>query len=309
MNNHELRFWRDLLAALRGIRDEIKTVQQDRKANNNTTQQSLPTESWPNSPLPLPIAIREHYEAKERQRNSRWERIKKPLEVAGVVSAVVIAGFTVSTFHQIRRQADDATTQVNLMQKQLELTDRPWIEIVDIKPVDVLGGGSLLFWDPKQPPYPPKEMVSLAFEVEYKNVGRSPAMQIQATREVYLMRKTETTIRIEAEGKRFCSIITQTNEETDALFPDKSRTKDYLIPSLRTEISEDVVFNNSGRLFISPYLIVCIDYRYGASSLPHQTGAVYEIRQGGRLRSEFFDIGKDRSAEEILLRKLVDLIN
>lgn len=99
------------------VRNEIKTIQRNYKANDNKEKQGLPIESWPDAPLPLPVAIREYYEAEQSNRNSRWEKIKKPLEIVGVFAAVVIAFFTISTFRQVKRQADAAERAVRLEQR------------------------------------------------------------------------------------------------------------------------------------------------------------------------------------------------
>lgn len=181
MDKAELRLWREIIATLRSVCDQIKSAQHDYKTGHDKEKQALPIESWPDSPLPLPVSISEYYETEKCNRNSGWQKIKKFLEIGGVASAVVIAAFTVFTFWQVKRQADATRKANDLTQRQWETQNRPWVGL----------SGDVVF--PKPPTFqvfqsatPLNTGVDLEWTFNIKNAGLSPAFKTASDTQVLM---------------------------------------------------------------------------------------------------------------------------
>jgi hypothetical protein len=87
-------------------RQDPDPTSQEKQSSENHDKQPLPIEI--RSELRIPVAVREYYEAKEKERRSSWQKVKLGLEILGVASAVSLAVLTYLTFNKIRSQADSA---------------------------------------------------------------------------------------------------------------------------------------------------------------------------------------------------------
>lgn len=74
--------------------------------------------------MDLPPAISSYCEAEQRKcpSKNRWHRIKLALEFLTFGAPLLLAVFAYRTLLQVKRQADGAQVQIDIMRKQLELT-------------------------------------------------------------------------------------------------------------------------------------------------------------------------------------------
>jgi hypothetical protein len=85
--------------------------------------------------LRLPVAVSEYCEAQNRERKSRWPKVKTGLQIVGIASAATLAILTFLTLQEVRKQtpkiaesADAAKESADLASKQLEAVDAAVIE-------------------------------------------------------------------------------------------------------------------------------------------------------------------------------------
>lgn len=149
---------RFLTKILIDIKRVVEPIYKNQQTQNN--QRELPLPVVVHSELGLPVVVREHYEAKERERQSLWTRKVKPgLKVASVVVSAVLAAFTFLTLLQIKKQAAAA-------QKQLEVTDRPWLGVNPVVKIDRITVS--------------KQGIGADLVIPVKNWGASPAIEAKA---------------------------------------------------------------------------------------------------------------------------------
>jgi hypothetical protein len=234
----------------------------------------------------LPVSVTEYYtsENSEGPKDRRRDRIRLGLEIAALIAAILAGVFTFRTLAQVRRQADAAQTQVGIMQKQLEATDRPWISVDITANTEYVRGaivGGPLFFDQNG-------FGRMAAKIVMRNIGNSVASRVYI-RELVLaigLDATEMT-RPSAEQKKLCAgpnryardpNIRDTIDPRFTIFPKDSQveyenvgfpTKDIL------EIPTPRPFKNGKPVQV--FLIACVDYEYALPQVPHQTGFIYEV--------------------------------
>jgi hypothetical protein len=136
MNERDLRILRSIANELRALRQEIRSIYDERKTADSTESNK------PVRPVPIELrqdsitesSVREYYAAENKERKSRWRRLKPWIETSGIIVALALAGFSLWTVLEIRKQtpaviksanaaknaAMAAGDQVNLMRQQLE---------------------------------------------------------------------------------------------------------------------------------------------------------------------------------------------
>lgn len=124
MNERELRrLLRAFTDELRGLRKDINAIHEDQQTAY-AREEAKPVEPLPievRTDPRIPVAIREHYEAENRERVSAWRRIKIALEVIGIASAFTLAILTFRTLCEIQKQTREITKAANASDKQATL--------------------------------------------------------------------------------------------------------------------------------------------------------------------------------------------
>lgn len=265
------RLLKQLLRTLEGIERHIKTsLDKNRKSAAEQKQPDTdPTEPELQqvicSIVNLPPAITDYYNAEqqERPRKSRWERLKRVLEIGGLLTAVALALLTYLTLQKIGSQADSAQAQVRIMQRQLEATDRPWIKVVSAEPRSQY---SLV----EESPGSFRATVDILLRM--KNVGRSVANNISVRGELTFSTGQTQVLN---EQERICDprnsfaaalgILTG-GWPPISLFPDDD-TGQFQIQGTGTM--------HLG--IIEPKLIGCVEYFAAGNTFRHYSSFAYRI--------------------------------
>jgi hypothetical protein len=208
----------------------------------------------------------------------------------------------------LQGQVIEVRRSANVAARQLELTDRAWIKIVD---VTATGDGdiipSLSFQDLTLSfPHAPKQQTFLNYAVHAKNVGHSAALDIQVIPELYLAKWHDGYAReVENEEKRFCDLAmkdkTTIAKGGAVIFPDEPYENNMGNAGLITPDAMNHFSDLPGETYILPVLIGCVDYQFQSSSKHHQTRFVYELFHAEEPRTRFFLVGKGVKARDLLL--------
>jgi len=132
MNDHELRrLIRTLTAEIRILREEVEANRhKDKAAAEHRAQQPIrPLQAEVQTDSVTQQAIREHYTAENRERNSWWGRNKRWIEAGGVTSAAVLVFFNLLTFIQIKKQTPAIRTSADVARTALVQSERAWLTI------------------------------------------------------------------------------------------------------------------------------------------------------------------------------------
>jgi hypothetical protein len=149
----------DILAALRGIRDEIHAISEKQKTTEHKNKE--PTQIEITAQPGLPVSISKYYESQNTGWKAKWEKIKVAFEIAAFAGAVVAGIYTVRTFNQIKKQADVAYTQWQDLRHNFQVEQRAWVKID-------YGFPHVITTD-----------TTAAVSVRYFNVGKSPALDVE----------------------------------------------------------------------------------------------------------------------------------
>jgi hypothetical protein len=212
------------------------------------------------------------------------------------------------------RSAKAAEETAKVAAQQLELGDRPWVKVMDVKPrgntPPVL---SLSFQDITAYRKVPgmKYQVTFNYEVHLKIIGRSPALNIDVWPELYLPAwssqssgSTGYANEVAAEEIRVCDEFAKKKKELKnagtAAFPDETPTV-YQAAGANVFEQNTNHFSDMPGDYILPVLIGCVDYQFQSSGKHHQTRFVYETFHAQPPRLRFFLVGKDVGPDDLLL--------
>jgi hypothetical protein len=200
---------------------------------------------------------------------------------------------------QAHRLADTAA-------RQLELTNRAWIKIEEVKP---RGNGpvvpSLSFQDLNiTGPPQVKQQAFLNFEIRGKNVGLSTALSVTVIPELFLARwENGYSVKVAAEEKRFCELREKDSGNfpgtAQAVFPGEPFTYTGGTGGAITNEVMNFFTDFPGGPYILPVLIGCVDYQFQASAIHHHVRFVYEVFHAAEPHTRFFLAGNGVKADEL----------
>ena len=254
------------------------------------------------STLELPLEAREYYRSEHGKtpRKKIWAPIRNTSEIGAVLVALGIAILTYRTLQQVKRQADAGQGQVNIMQRQLEATDRPWIEIIN-----TTSKNGFVFYKRVD-----NGLIGIdsSFLIQVKNIGRSVASHVKAVSRVVFESPGDDDKALTAKERSMCQQQSPFFSSTEfTLFPDQdSGNKLAEGPSsgYATLVPQDAVFETaSNSMFIDPAIMGCITYEAPTGNR-HHTGFIYEfrIKNGGVVFArQLFKLGVNFPAEKIAL--------
>lgn len=195
--------------------------------------------------------------------------------------------------------AKAATNQLGLMKKQLDMTERPWIEVtltantewepgpgLDMPRFASQNGGPLNFDQDGRG--------FLSFKLNMKNVGNSVAEHVYPRIKVLVegrfspgfnFTKTPLEKQIALCGKPNEFIRgTRSHEDRPApderftIFPKDTESEYSLEPIDTKQLAENPPeFGLKSGKLVDIYIVGCVDYDYSFSSIPHQTGFIYTV--------------------------------
>jgi hypothetical protein len=297
------RLLKQLLRTLEGIERHIMASldQNERTTSEHHETTEEQSEHKPlvevRSILRLPVSVHRYYEAKYREQKAPWRKAKDVLEYVGVATAIGLAVLTWFTLEKVSSQADSAQKQVGIMQRQLEITDRPWIEISQADVEDfhfharVDNGKPMLF---------------TTVHMRVANVGHSAATNVRTIS--FLIFQLGMDPFMEARQKQVC----------DAPDPMRMTKQFVLFPGrdsgdrLYDEIGFDETIQQGdmwpigdGKSSVDPVIIGCVLYDIpGSHNNPHHTGFSYQFNSrtpNGHLTYRAFRIGEIISPKSLVL--------
>jgi len=194
--------------------------------------------------------------------------------------------------------------QLDTMQRQLEMTDRPWIKDSVISDFEMgWQNGSYLGW---------------AIKVRTENVGHSVATGIFPEAKMIAIEGADFLDFPRRESKKVCDDVDRRFENiksdpiawATSVFPGawlEFPQNVYLLPSEVEKKSLDGGANLGKS--IMPMLVGCVLYHYPSSDHPHHTGFVYILSHSddttlAEPSTVFFGIGKNIPKDKITLRKI-----
>lgn len=227
------------------------------------------------------------------------------------VAAGKQASQAVNQANAARVSADAAKSAADTAARSLELSDRPWVKVTDLKPRGAHTILSLSFQDLtlghlKGIPAGLKYQVTFNYEVHLKIIGRSPALNITVWPELYLAPwgNSPYSSLVTAEENRVCDEFSKSKKEINnagtVAFPDETPVIYQGAASMVYEGSKNR-FSDAPGDYILPVLIGCVDYQFQSSDRHHQTRFVYETFHAQEPRTRFFLVGKDVSADDLMV--------
>jgi hypothetical protein len=206
------------------------------------------------------------------------------------------------------RSAEAAEKTAKTAAQQLELGDRSWVKVTEVKPRGTHTILSLSFQDISQRKVPGLQyQVTLNYEIQLKVIGRSPALNIDVWQELYLApwgNNIAYPNEVADEENRACDEFAKRKKEIKnagtAAFPDETPIV-YQGAAAIVSKETKVQFSDAPGDYILPVLIGCVDYQFQSSDRHHQTRFVYETFHGHEPRTRFFLIGEDVSATDLVL--------
>jgi hypothetical protein len=171
--------------------------------------------------------------------------------------------------------ASNSAGELATLQKQLELTDRPWIKVTDLRLWDCGSPCSTVTWYPV--PAAEQNQMSTGYWVTVKNIGGSTALNVVTFTELYFTGNLMFGLR--GEDSRFCDSRGQVSPPVTGrgrtLFPNDPK-EDFKSGSANVASANFIPFDRSGPHAYA-WVIGCVNYQFQASSTNHQTRFVYGI--------------------------------
>ena len=168
------------------------------------------------------------------------------------------------------QQTEAMRRQLVMMQKQLELTDRPWIKVT------LETTGPLYFFDNNT-------KFNVNFRITMKNVGRTVATKVRWADETFLLHNDpfdEPSERQKLILNRLSSTKPHSFEEGESIFPDEESVYSSSISTAVTVEADDFA-TRQGRPIsnIVPWVVGCVEYQYASSTGRHYTCFSYTVRR------------------------------
>lgn len=180
--------------------------------------------------------------------------------------------------------------QGELMEKQLELTDRPWLA------VDAVLNSPLTFDD---------QGGHLGFVIAARNIGRSVAINATINAEIvipaFVGNFWATVIE---KQKRLCKNV-RSDVMAYAIFPEHHYSSDITFGIPQEDISGGKIGESN---IIQMYIVGCVDYQFSGHEQHHQTGFVWEIMHtnADQITSPLpIDSSQNYPLEHLVLRKMI----
>lgn len=171
------------------------------------------------------------------------------------------------------RQLSTMNGQLDIMQRQLAATDRPWIEIVKAIPTD-------LHFIQVDDPFEKRPQATVGIKLVVKNVGRTVTQNVRMKTMIIHQPINCPEGFFLSEERRTCqsaSRLHATNAIT--LFPDRENLPDDMSDFFWSVVEEkDLYLTDSGAKYVHLVFAGCVAYDIpGAADNPHHTGFVYTL--------------------------------
>jgi hypothetical protein len=207
---------------------------------------------------------------------------------------------------QARRSADAAKYAAETTAKQLELSERPWIKIIDVKTTGDNPIIPALSFQQIGPYKDVSQQATFQLIISLKNIGHSVA-DVAASFELFfpVWDSSGYSNVVSSEQKRFCDSpagkVPQFYPKF-VVFPDESFDWHGAAAGLIHSGVTNHLPGQGDTGYILPVMIVCVNYRLRPLNNSYQTRTIYEAVHAED-RSRFFKIGEGVPAKRILLMR------
>ena len=209
----------------------------------------------------------------------------------------------------LQGQMKEAQRAADIAARELELADRAWIAITDVKPRGNMPIIPALSYEGLNIPGNSAKMQAfLHFEFQAKNVGRSTALNVRVVPHLYLAQWRGGDgygANFKTEEMKLCKWGDKSSAVKAAgspLYADKPYVADMGAPGYITQEATNFFSDKSPTgPYIIPVLIGCAVYDYQSSRTHHHVGFVYQILHAQGPRTRFFLAGQGVKADDLLL--------
>jgi hypothetical protein len=196
-----------------------------------------------------------------QRRTPGWEK-------AAVLVALGILGVNAWQSYETRKSAGAAKSAAETAQKQLEISDRPWMK-------DLVKADSALTFDNKG-------NANLTIIGSAKNIGHSVATGVTMNAQWIALPMDEYFTEPTKRQTEFCDKIAKTQLDPmkwgAAVFPDDHADTRMTLSISRKDIDASrVPFKGQPGKNFGSFIVGCIDYQYSSSTQRHQTRFVYDV--------------------------------
>jgi hypothetical protein len=255
-----------LIAYILGLLTPIKRVDPVNQSSQppEKSDKALPVTS---SNLHVESAIQTQPKPNDRKKNG----LKIYLAVVHTLTMGAVIWYAIINSHMLDRMnesADAAKRAAQAAEKQLDLSERPWLS------VDVT----------KRGPFANSATGAvLSGSIEVKNIGHTVAKEVNSNVELIVVHGDQIFTKPLQEQKRLCDLARNRKVRPEftlgpVMFPDAGDRFDFSTQISRKDIdAESFTVPKVTTKFITSVLVGCIDYQTTFSKGHHQTGFIYMI--------------------------------
>lgn len=183
--------------------------------------------------------------------------------------------------------------QWQVMQRQLEATERPWIDPV------ITPDGSIK--------YTTMGETQFSFSVAMRNIGHSVATGVTIKFKIIVPKQDGYFTEPIEEQRELCGIPPKSkvkDSEVRVIFPESTS-----VEGIGDNISDSTIREHQTKIpiegvYFAPELVGCVDYNFSTALAHHQTGFIYDIRriEPAHPSAPFvLELGKDLTQDRIRL--------
>jgi hypothetical protein len=240
----------------------------------NASERVVTDEREPATPHAHIVSLTELTQAEQGRRQAEQRQTRTfqwwTITIQGLLLLATAGAFVAAAIY-----AHIASLQKGTMERQLEATDRPWIQVrigQATKPEAISAGGA----SPDLPlAFDQNGQGVVVFSLTLTNVGKSVANRIDRSHFGALATGGDSLKEPSDEQTRLCS-ATSGPIHSDALFPNDPSSAN----TFGTFQTKDIPASSSKLKTVHLFIIGCVNYDYPSAATIHQTRFIYEVFLG-----------------------------
>jgi hypothetical protein len=259
-----------ILAELQSLNNNLQRYSEAIDNSSDSDKQNINITPEVRAVLDLP----ESEQARKKTSDEGQKRYQKRnlligwLTLFALIGYAIVTGFIYLATNKAANAAKDsanaATEAANIAQKQLEVTERPWVAVV-VEPV------GRITWNDGGLQY--------SFKITCKNIGKTPAFDVMHFESTTLKRPEDVGAAQRDLAKGFS--INEPSDGADNIMPGDDRQTIVQYQVSRKDIEDAIAYSNQkwpkAPALITPSLIGVVYYRSSLDKERHQTGFIYEV--------------------------------
>jgi hypothetical protein len=202
-----------------------------------------------------------------RRKLGIWLRKASPVVTA--FATLVIMGATIvyaiyagGQWHATREEATTAKDNATTVRKELELTERPWMQpfVSIVKPLEFNELGAVI-----------------TLNVAPKNIGHSVAIHVGISADLILYEGPSFFVALKKRDE-LCAELKQVSFPADTVFPNSAISQNIAGLVSKQELSHAFSFNGPNKPPLIGFFVVgCVDYQFSFALGHHQTRFAYML--------------------------------